>query len=100
MPATTMDGTEQILFEYIGLAEFAGHIFLDKMEEGDSIIIRLYIKDEENGTYKLYDECIYTGVQDDPCIYVRPIIGKVGIRVTAQQITGTYKTITHQWFKR
>jgi len=100
MPQTTMDGTEQVLFENTELSEYAGHVFLDKMESGDSITIRLYIRDEEDGQYKLYDEYTYTDAQSKPCIYIKPIIGKVGLRVTAQQTAGTYKTITHQWFKR
>ena len=100
MAKNTMDGTEQTLFESTELGEYSGYIFLDQMESGDEIVIRVYIKDVEDGNYKKREEVPFSGVQDCPAIEVRPIIGKVGIKVTAQQTAGTYKTVTSMWFKR
>ena len=95
-----MDGTEQTIFENTELGEYSGYIFLDALESGDSITIRIYIRDPEDGNYKKYLEETFDGVIDPPTVRVVPIIGKCGIKVTAQQTAGSYKTITHMWFKR
>ena len=100
MPKTMMDGSEQVLFESTELGEYSGWIFLDKLETGDTIVIRVYVKDVEDGTYKLWLQDSYSGVLTCPALHVEPTIGKVGIKVTAQQTAGTYRMVTHMWFKR
>lgn len=100
MGETLMDGTEQVLFESTEIGEYSGHIFLDKMVSGDTIVIRVWIKDVNDDTYKKWLEDTYSGKIDCPALYLEHIIGKVGIKVTAQQTAGAYRVITHQWFKR
>ena len=100
MGKTSMDGTEQTIFENTELGEYSGYIFLDSMQSGDSITIRVYIKDVEDGNYKKWLEETFSNVVDPPAVRIAPIIGKVGIKVTAQQTAGSYRTITHMWFKR
>jgi len=100
MGSTTMDGTEQVIFESTELGEYSGYIFLDKMEDGDSITVRVYIKDVNDDTYKKWLEDTYSDALATPVLRMEPIIGKVGIKVTLQQTAGTYKTVTHMWFKR
>ena len=95
-----MDGTEQTLFESTYIGEYSGFIFLDKMEEGDTIAIKVYVMDVEDETYKLWISEAFSGALTIPAIRMMPVIGKVGIKVTAQQTAGTYRTITHMWFKR
>lgn len=98
-----MTGAEDSLFEDTELAEFSGHIFLDQMQGGDVITIRVYIKDINDTTgspYKAWIVDTYSGVQACPCLRLEPTIGKVGIKITAQQSSGTMRTITSQWFKR
>jgi len=100
MGKTTMDGTEQIIFINEELGEFSGYVFMDKMQVGDTIVLKMYVKDHEDSVYKLYDSASYSDVQTKPAIRVPPYLGKVGLKVTAQQTVGTYRDITHQWFKR
>ena len=100
MGSTTMDGTEQVIFESTELGEYSGYIFLDKMESGDTIVVRVYIKDVNDDTYKLWLEDSYSDALATPVLRMEPIIGKVGIKVTLQQTAGSYKTVTHMWFKR
>lgn len=95
-----MDGTEQTLFENTDLGEFSGYVFLDKIGSGDTVVLRMYIKDVESGVYKLRDLASYSGVQSVPCVGVASCCGKVGLKVTAEQTAGTYKEITHMWFKK
>lgn len=100
MGKTLMDGTEQTLFEYTKLGEYSGFVFLDKMESGDTIAVKIYIMDVEDETYKLWISETFSGALTIPAIRVVPVIGKVGFKVTAQQTAGTYREITHMWFKR
>lgn len=95
-----MDGTEQILFESTEIGEYAGYIFLHEMVSGDIVIIKAYIKNVENEVYGLRDSATFEGAQGAPCVGVHPTIGKVGLKITAQQTAGTFRTIHHMWFKR
>jgi hypothetical protein len=98
--STTLDGTEQVLFESTELGEYSGYVFLEKLVSGDTVVIRVYVKDVNDDTYKKWLEDSYGGVVPCPALRMEPVIGKVGIKITAQQSAGSYKAITHQWFKR
>ena len=100
MGSTLMDGTEQTLFESTELGEYSGFVFLDKMESGDAITVKIYVMDVEDETYKLWISDDFSGELTVPAIRMMPVIGKVGLKVTAEQTGGTYRTITHMWFKR
>jgi hypothetical protein len=100
MGSTTMDGTEQVIFESTELGEYSGYIFLDDMEAGDTITVRVYVKDVNDDTYKLWASDPYSGKLPNPALRMEAIIGKVGIKITLQQSAGSYRAITHQWFKR
>jgi len=100
MGSTTMDGTEQTVFETTELGEYSGYIFLDKMVSGDTVAIRVYVKDVNDDTYKKWLEDSYTGALTTPALRMEPMIGKVGMKVTLQQTAGSYRTVTHMWFKR
>lgn len=100
MGKTLMDGTEQPLFENTALGEYSGYIFLDNMLSGDTIEIKVYVKDVEDDTYKVYISETYSNALTVPAIRLMPIIAKVGVKVTAKQTAGTYRIITHMWFKR
>jgi hypothetical protein len=99
----TGSGTEDTLFEDTELAEFSGHIFVDTMQAGDTVVFRVWIKDVNDTTgfpYKKWLEDTYSGVQNCKCIRLEPVIGKIGIKVTAEQTAGTNRTLNSQWFKR
>jgi hypothetical protein len=42
----------------------------------------------------------YSDVLDTPVLRLEPMIGYNGVKITLQQTAGSYKAITHQWFKR
>jgi len=100
MGKTTMDGSEQALFESTELGTFSGHVFFDKLQNGDTIVVCTYIKDEEEGAYKRYSKVTIQNLQDNPAYRFNTIVGKCGIKITAQQTSGTYRLLTHQWFKQ
>lgn len=95
-----MDGTEQVIFESTELGEYSGYIFLEKLEAGDTVVIRIYVKDVNDDTYKRWLQDSYSNVLSCPALRLEPMIGKVGVKITLQQTAGAYRTITHQWFKR
>lgn len=95
-----MDGTDQPVFESTELGEYSGYIFLDKLQSGDTIVITVWVKDVNDDTYKKWLVDSYSGALTTPALRMEPMIGKVGMKVTLQQTAGTYRTITHMWFKR
>jgi hypothetical protein len=100
MGSTTLDMSEQTMFENTELGEYSGYVFLDKMKSGDTVIVRLYVKDVETSEYKKYIDEEYSDVLSCPTLRITPIIGKVGYKITIQQTDGTSFIVTHMWFKR
>jgi len=95
----TTDGTEQVVFEIVELINLEGYIDLSNMTEGDTIILKRYVKIKEGGSYKLHAKETYSGVQEEPLIRFPEIAGRYGIKITIQQIAGTYKSFDYQFFK-
>ncbi|MEM2587949.1 MAG: hypothetical protein QXV23_06580 [Candidatus Bathyarchaeia archaeon] len=93
------DGTEQTLIEALGLLNLEGYVDLSPMQDGDTVILRRYVKITANDDYKLHGEETYIGVQAQPLIRFPPLAGYYGIKVTLQQTTGTYKSFPYQFFK-
>ena len=100
MGKTTLSGEEQTLFESTEMGEYTGHIFFDKLEAGDAVELYVYIRDEEDGQYKLWNKWTLTAPLDYPVMTLPYVVAKCGIRVTARQTAGTYKEVTHMWFRR
>lgn len=100
----TMDGTEQTLFidEISGnpTRYLEGYVDFSSMGADDTIILRIYVKISLNGTYKMYANMTYSGVQDLPLAYIATKPTKYGLKITAEQTAGTYRTLTYQFFRR
>lgn len=89
-----MDGNEQDLFvKQEGLKQYETHIFFDKLEAGDEIIIRVYIHDEFNNADRRYLTVPVEGLQTNP-VYVVNWLPSSTYRISCKQITGTNKTIS------
>ncbi|RLC82429.1 MAG: hypothetical protein DRJ03_19065 [Chloroflexi bacterium] len=100
MGRITLDGTEQTLFESTELAEYFGYVFLNNLEDGDTVVIRVYIRDVEDSKYYLADEKSFSNAQAIPVVRITNVIGKVGIKITIQQTAGTYRDVDHMWFRK
>jgi hypothetical protein len=102
--SVTMDGTEKvvILDEVSGNPQrfLEGYIDLSPMASGDTIVIREYMKITPTGDYVKYAEETYSGTQSIPLLYIVTKPGRYGIKVTAEQTAGTYRTLTYQFFRR
>jgi hypothetical protein len=95
-----MDGTEQTIFESTELGEYSGYIFLDKLQAGDTVVVKIYVKDVNDEAYKKWLEDSFSDALSCTALRMEPMIGKVGVKVTLQQTAGTYRTVNHMWFKR
>jgi len=99
-----MDGTEKnvILDEVEGNPQryLEGYIDLSPMASGDTIVIRQYMKIAPDGDYRKYAEETYSGAQEPPLLYITTKPGRYGIKITAQQTAGSYRTLTYQFFRR
>jgi hypothetical protein len=102
--SVTMDGTEKdvVLDEVTGNPQrfLEGYIDLSQMASGDTIVVRQYMKIASAGSYVQYAEETYSGEQSIPLLYVTSKSGRYGIKVTAQQTAGTYRTLGYQFFRR
>lgn len=88
-----MNGTEQELFpSQIGLKHYTTKIFLDEMVSGDEITIRVYDLDEFAGVEKIYRTELVQGAQKSNRLI--NWIPSSSYRVTCEQVTGAFKTIT------
>jgi len=99
-----MDGTEQtlVLDEIVGnpLRYLEGYVDVSAMEAGDEIVLRIYAKIATDVNYKQYAVKEYRGVQDLPLAYMATKPVRYGLKITAQQIAGTYKTLAYQFFRK
>ena len=89
-----MDGTEQDLFvKQTGIRQYETHIFFDELAAGDEILIRIYLDDKFNDAEKKYDTIPIAGLQINPA-FVANWLPSSTYRVSCQQITGTFRTIS------
>jgi len=99
-----MDGTEKnvVLDEVSGNPSrfLEGYIDLTPMASGDTIVIRQYMKIAATGDYVKYAEETYSGAQSLPLLYIVSKSGRYGIKITAQQTAGSYRTLGFQFFRR
>lgn len=92
-----MDGSEQELFvKQIPLKHYETHISFHELLSGDEIIVRVY-SDFSSILDVKYRTFIIQGLQENP-IYIINWIPAEGYRVTAQQVEGSFKTISWELF--
>jgi hypothetical protein len=100
----TMDGTELavVVDEIAGnpTRHLEGWIDLSPMQEGDAIVIRMYVKLTPTGDYVKYAEETYMGAQPLPALHIVTLPARYGIKLTIQQTAGTYRTFSYQFFRK
>ena len=89
----TLDGTEQNLFaSQTTLQHYATWVFTNLMAAGDTIVLRVFVKDEQGAVERKYDEITVTGAQDPPAIFF-PFVPTDSYRVTVERTAGTVASI-------
>jgi len=92
--ALLMNGSQQDLFpSQIGLKHYSTKIFFDELAAGDEILIRVFDLDENAAIEKEYRTFPVEGPQTSPMQLVNWIPSS-SYRVTCEQVSGSFKTIT------
>ncbi|MEM2587948.1 MAG: hypothetical protein QXV23_06575 [Candidatus Bathyarchaeia archaeon] len=88
---------ERTVFEFMRDEPFtlSGYINLKNMVDGDTVVIREYIKTALDVDYTLYHEETYYGKQTTPILYISKRPAMKGIKITIQQTSGEPKYF--QW---
>lgn len=85
----TFSGTETNLFtSQTTLQHYATWVFLNSMGASDRVTLRVYIKDQQGATERLYFKATYQGVQGEPSVFI-PYVPTNSYRVTIQRNAGT-----------
>ena len=93
----TTSAVEQDLFSPTASdAYYAGYIFCHNMQVGDTVVIRVYVKDQEAGTNRVFQTATLTGVQSDPAYFV-PFLPTKAFRITIQRTAGTDRV--YNWMR-
>jgi len=90
----TTDGTEQNLFAITAnLKHYATWLFTHNMAGGDTIQIRVYVRDENTPAERKYIDTEISGAQASPAFFV-PFIPSLEYRVSIERTAGTDRTYT------
>lgn len=89
------DGTEQA-FEISG-SQVMGYIDLSRMDIGDVVIVRQYVRMVGTSEYRKYAEETYSGVQVLPVIHVVPKRVSDSVKISIQQMVGVLKTFRYEF---
>ena len=101
MVLTFVDGTltttasEQNLFDVTADAHYATYIFTHNMASGDTVVIKIYVKDQNGATMRLYHTATLTGAQTDPAYFI-PFLPTKQYKVSIQRTGGTDRAYTWQ----
>lgn len=91
---------EQLILDYTGdISVIQGYIDLSKMDIGDTIEVKLYVKIKPDGDYKLYKTETYIAPLSEELLYVLPRLSGYGLRVTIRQIAGSFKSFDYLFAK-
>lgn len=93
-----MDGLEDILFNItdVKTAEVESWIDLSPLQAGDTVVIKYYRIVKAAGTFAMYANETYSGVQSPPLVKIVGAKVYRGLKVTAQQTGGTNRSLDVQ----
>jgi len=93
-----MDGTDKTLVEFtdVKVAEVEVWVDLFPMDTGDTIVVSYRRKVKSGGTYRLYAQQSYSGVQSVPLLKIMDAKIYRDTKVSANQTAGTNRTLDVQ----
>lgn len=97
---TLADGSEQILLDFAidKPVKVSGWVSLKNMEDEDVVILREYHRLTIDGETQLFNVKTVRGKQEQPLVLVAPKPSLKGVRITLQQVAGTYKYYPWEFF--
>lgn len=96
------NGTEQTIIEASSNPTpftLSAWLDLSNIETGDSVTIKQYIKLKKDGGWKKYKGEPYSGVQDEPAIFVTTKPATYGLMITIEQTAGPSKSFDYIIFR-
>lgn len=91
----TASASEQSLFDITADKHYATWIFANAMTSSDAVEIKVYVRDQQGATMRVYTTQTLSGVQSDPAYFV-PFVPTKQYKVTIKQTTGTGKAFNWQ----
>lgn len=89
------DGTEQNLFDITADKHFALWLFTHNMLAGDTIQVRVNVKDQNTTTMRKYIDTAISDAQTKPAFFI-PFVPTKQYKVSIQRTAGTDRTYTFQ----
>lgn len=89
---TTTAG-EDTVFDITADEHFACWLFAHNMVSGDTVVIKIYVKDQNAGTMRLYLSKTLVDAQTEPAFHV-PFVPTKQYKVTIQRTGGTDRAFT------
>lgn len=90
----TTSASEQNIFDITANAHHASYIFTHNMQTGDTVVIKIYIKDDYSSTVRLFDSVTLSGAQTLPSYFI-PFLPATQFRVSIQRTAGTDRAYTY-----
>jgi len=91
----TTTASEQNLFDITADSHFATWVFTHNLQAADTVVLKVYVYDENGTTMRLYETETISGVQADPSIFI-PFIPTKQYRVSIQRTAGSDRAVTWQ----
>lgn len=88
----TTDATEQNLFDITGNAHYFTYIFLHNMQSGDTITLKVYIKDINGNAMRLIKSTSVSNAQTESGFF--SFLPATQYKVTIQRTAGTDRAYT------
>src|SRR5574339_229632 len=89
----TTSASEQNLFDVTGDAHYSTFIFAHNMATGDTVTIRVYVKDQNGAAMRLFDVITLQDSQTSPAYFV-PFLPAKQYKVSIQRTAGTDRNFT------
>lgn len=91
----TSTASEQTVWDVTADENIGGWIFTHNMTSGDTITIKVYVKDTNGSAMRTYLTTPLSGVQSDPAFYL-PFVATREHKVTIQRTAGSDRAYTWQ----
>ena len=91
----TTDATEKTIFDITADANYSTHIFTHNMVAADKVEIKIYIKDQNGATMRVYDTVQLEDAQSNPAFHI-PNLPTKQYKVTIKRLAGTDRAYTWQ----
>lgn len=93
--STTSTASEANLFDTTGDAHYGAWIFTHNMQAGDTVIFKVYSKDQNGATMRIWITKTLQDAQTEPAYFV-PFVATKQYKITVQRTSGTDRAYTWQ----